>query len=190
MKIKIITGSHRANSASKAVGDYLAEKLNVEAEVICLFEQNFPLWSEDKYSDEIKWKNWTEVSKRLADADGFIFVAPEYNGMVPAIMNNFFLLTDKAELAHKAGLIVGVSASINGVYPVSELRSYSLKNTKINYIPDHLIVRDVNKFLENGNDYTEERIEYTLAVFKEYTRALNQVRNSGVTATDKFAFGQ
>lgn len=192
MKIKIITGSHRANSSSKAVGQYLADKLNltgVEASVMCLHDENFPLWNQDKYSDTEKWQNWNDASKQLQQADGLIFVAPEYNGMVPAIMNNFFLLTDKGELAHKAGLIVGVSASINGVYPVSELRSYSLKNTKINYIPDHLIIRDVNDFLENGNDYIDERVDYTLNVFKEYTNALTTVRNSGVTATEKFGFG-
>lgn len=192
MKIKIITGSHRANSASKAIGGYLAEKLNkqgVEASVICLFDNDFPLWNVDKYSDAKKWQHWNSVSKDLQDADGFIFVAPEYNGMVPAIMNNFFLLTDKGELAHKAGLIVGVSASVNGVYPVSELRAYSFKNTKINYIPDHLIIRDASDFLEKGNEYIEQRVDYTLAVFNEYTKALTQVRNSGVTATDKFIFG-
>tara|TARA_Y100001960_G_C14778381_1_gene884817 strand:+ start:2383 stop:2964 length:582 start_codon:yes stop_codon:yes gene_type:complete len=193
MKIKIITGSHRADSASKAVGKHLAEKLNkqgVDASVTCLFDNDFPLWNVDKYSDTEKWAGWNEFSKELAECEGIIFVAPEYNGMVPAIMNNLFLLTDKGELAHKAGLIVGVSASINGVYPVSELRSYSLKNTKINYIPDHLIIRDVNDFLENGNDYMNDRIDYTLNVFKEYTKALTTVRNSGVTATDKYAYGQ
>lgn len=192
MKIKIITGSHRADSASKSVGKYLAQKLEqkgFEASVICLHDHDFPLWNVDKYAETEKWDLWKQVSPSLKEADGFIFVAPEYNGMVPSIMTNFFLLTDNGELAHKPGLIAGVSSSKNGVYPVSELRSYSFKNTKINYIPDHLIFRDVNEFLEHGNENFEERIDYTLAVFKEYTKALKQVRESGVTQTEKFAFG-
>lgn len=192
MKIKIITGSHRANSSSKAIGEYLANKLSkiaIDASVTCLYEADLPLWHQDKYEDGPKWDNWNNISKELVEADGVIIVAPEYNGAVTPMINNFFLLVDKAETAHKPGLIVGVSSGLNGVYPVSELKAYSTKNNKLTYIPEHLIIRECNEFLENGNEKLEERIEYSLEVFKEYALALKSVRASNILKEPKYKFG-
>ena len=48
-------------------------------------------------------------------------VSPEWNGMVPSMLTNFFLLCSNNELAHKPGLLVGVSSGTGGSYPVAEL---------------------------------------------------------------------
>ena len=42
-------------------------------------------------------------------------------------------------MAHKPGLIVTVSAGLGGSYPVTELRISSHKNTRLCYIPDHVL---------------------------------------------------
>ena len=67
--------------------------------------------------------------------------------MVPAGLKNFFLCFGRNELAHKPGLIVGVSSADGGVYPVAELRMSSYKNSRICYIPEQLIVRNVESVL-------------------------------------------
>jgi len=201
MKIKIITGSQRPESNSKKLGFLLKEKLektvaNTQVDVLCLFDSGLPYWNQDKWNPESEQWNelWKPISDDLKDCDGFIFVAPEYNGMVPPIMTNFFLLCEAGELAHKAGLLVSVSAGNNGVYPISELRAYSFKNNKVCFIPEHLIIRNVNKILDvehssDEKDYIFERIEYTMPVFAQYAKALKHVRSSGATKTDKFGFG-
>tara|TARA_Y100001960_G_scaffold125175_1_gene133503 strand:+ start:676 stop:1278 length:603 start_codon:yes stop_codon:yes gene_type:complete len=199
MKITIITGSQRKNSNSKFVGLNLKEKLeqnfsDVSVESVCLYDAQIPYWDEDKYSDKEKWAAWSKVSEKLAESDAFIFVVPEYNGMVPPMMTNFFLNADQGELSHKPALLVSVSAGINGVYPISELRAYSFKNNKVCFIPEHLIIRNVNDILNKEvtskeKDYINERIDYTLPVLVEYAKALKPVRESQAVKTDKFGFG-
>ena len=85
---------------------------------------------------------------RVAEFDELVVMSPEWSGMVPAGLKNFFLLCGADHLAHKPGLIVGVSASLGGSYPIAELRTSSYKNTRLCYIPDHVIVRNVGQMLK------------------------------------------
>jgi hypothetical protein len=73
----------------------------------------------------------------------------------------------------------------------------SYKNSRICYIPDHVIVRHVEKVLNNNGEdndtrsdpYIRERLQWSLNVLKQYALALKQVRESGVTHSDKFKNG-
>ena len=64
-------------------------------------------------------------------------------------------------------------------------------------MPEHLIIRHVESVLnddpaDNNSEsdaYFRERIDWTLAQLKEYAIALKQIRDSGVTQTDKFGNG-
>ncbi len=207
MKIAIISGSHRPQSQSAKIARFLEGRLQgmgTEPWVYALGEEPLPLWDEGMWQEEWPdhWqKQWKPLSEKLAASEGAIFIAPEWSGIVPPALKNFFLLLGdghKGELAHKPALIVGVSASGNGVYPVSELRMSSYKNTRVCYIPDHLIVRNAPKILnaegpaegfEGEDAYMKERIDYTLGILLEYAKALKSVRASGKAATEKFVFG-
>ena len=95
---------------------------------------------------------------------------------------NLFLLAGQKELGHKAGLIVAVSAGRGGAYPIVEIRSSSYKNTRINWIPEHLIVRGVESVLNSeqaesvSDTWIRDRISYALTHLSLYAEALNQVR--------------
>ena len=113
----------------------------------------------------------------------------------PARSKNFFLLCGADVLAHKPGLIVTVSAGTGGSYPVTELRISSYKNTRLCYIPDHVIVRNVGQML-HGDQAADEhdaalrgRITYSLRVLVEYAKALRLVRESGVIDLKAFPHG-
>ena len=103
----------------------------------------------------------------------------------------------KHELSHKPALIVGISSVDGGAYPVAELRMSSYKNNRLCYIPEHLIIRNVESVLNDDpsknnsetDGYFRERIDWCLGILKEYAVALKQVRESGVTKTDKFTNG-
>jgi multimeric flavodoxin WrbA len=155
------------------------------------------LWDESIWEGAQEWKDRLEpLSKELHSSDGFIIIAPEYHGQVPAGLKNFFLMW-KHELAHKPALIVGVSSADGGSYPVAELRMSSYKNNRICYLPEHLIIRQVESVLndkmadnnESADRYFRQRIDWSLAILKEYAIALKQVRDSGVTMTDNFGNG-
>jgi len=137
------------------------------------------------------------VREQLSDCDALVIITPEWHGQVPAGLKNFFLLFGKNEVGHKPALIVSVSSGVGGSYPVAELRMSSYKNSRICYIPEHVIIRDVESVLngnkadnnERSDSYIHERLQWSLNILNEYAAALKQVRASGATHTDTFTNG-
>lgn len=202
MKITIISGSHRENSQSLKIARYIQGVLDRglcdESAIVDLSGNPLPLWDQGVWDGDPKWDELlTPIKQELADSDGFVVISPEWHGQVPAGLKNFFLLFGKDVLGHKPAMIVGVSAGDGGAYPVAELRMSSYKNSRLCYIPEHVIVRHVESVLndnEGDNDarsdsYYRERLEWSLGILKEYAVALKQVRDSGATETDKFRNG-
>jgi NAD(P)H-dependent FMN reductase len=202
MKISVINGSHRENSQSLKVAKYiqtlLESGISEQSWLFSLRGNPLPLWDEGVWDGEPKWKTLlTPIKEQLASSDAFVVVSPEWHGQVPAGLKNFFLLFGKNELGHKPALIVSVSSGDGGAYPVAELRMSSYKNSRICYIPEHVIIRHVEKVLnDNSQDndarsdpYIRERLQWALKVLKQYGMALKQVRESGVAESDKFKNG-
>lgn len=202
MKIAIISGSHRQNSQSIKVAKHIQKTLEAgichETWLYSLEGNPLPFWDEGVWSGEKKWLDiLNPLREQLASCDALVIITPEWHGQVPAGLKNFFLLFGKNELGHKPALIVSISAGAGGAYPVAELRMSSYKNSRLCYIPEHVIIRDVEAILnesESENDarsdsYIRERLQWALGILKEYAVALKQVRSSGVTETDKFGNG-
>lgn len=199
MKIAIISGSHRADSQSDRVARYLAQEVaraQGEADLISLSKNPLPLWDEGVWASDPKWEEvWGPISKRLKSCDALILVAPEWAGMVPPGLKNFLLLCSSAEVGHKPALIVSVSSGIGGSYPIAELRVSSYKNNRLVYIPEHVIVRNVEEVLHGDtptgerDESTRSRLRYGVAILGEYARALKVVRDSGTIDHKSFPFG-
>lgn len=201
-EIVVIAGSHRRHSQSRKVaqriGDYLESKPGVASIwIMDMAELALPMWDEGVRERGGDWdRTWAPLSRRLHAASAVVVVAPEWGGMVPAALKNFFLLCENHELAHKAGLIVAVTAGASGGYPVTELRMSSYKNTRLCYVPDHVIVRGVETVLntpgepEHDEDRrVRERLHYTLDVFLLYAAALNAVRDHPVIDLETYPYG-
>lgn len=201
MKVGIISGSHRQNSQSMRVAKWIEKRfsqmgITQRVSVLELATAQIPLWDEGMWEGEERWKKiWGSHSQMLASCDAFVVVAPEYGGMVPPALKNLFLLTSNQELAHKPALIVAISAGRSGTYPVAELRMSSYKNTRICYLPDHMILREVEQLFladEPANKVETDvraRLDYFLRILTEYSKALGTVRASGVVDTKTFPNG-
>ena len=201
MKIGIISGSHRDASQSEKVARYMAKQLvesGNEAWVYSLANNPLPLWDQSVWDNSEEWANLLDPIKlELNECDGFVIISPEWHGQVPAGLKNFFLLFSRFELGHKPALITAVSAGDGGTYPVAELRMSSYKNNRICYIPEHLIVRHVEKILNendtdndvHSNSYYAERIEWSLNVLLGYAKALKAMRSETEVFNKKFGNG-
>ena len=200
MKLMLISGAMRKNSQStrimKAVSEVVAQLVpGSETDLLDLGEKPLDLWDEGVWSGEAKWKTqWDPIAKRIENAEAFVFFAPEYGGMVPASLKNLFLFTGGGMMSHKPALIVSVSGSINGAYPISELRMSSYKNSKVLFLPDHVIVRNAEKVyqgepVDEHEVHMRERMDYGIKLLKAYSDALKTVRASGVIDNEKFPFG-
>tara|TARA_R110002049_G_scaffold2743_5_gene21203 strand:- start:96387 stop:96995 length:609 start_codon:yes stop_codon:yes gene_type:complete len=201
MKIGIISGSHRSPSQSEKVAKYMDKCLSdagVDTWVYLLANNPLPLWDQSIWEGNEAWtKRLDPLKKELGECDGFIVISPEWHGQVPSGLKNFFLLFSQAELGHKPALLVAVSSGDGGAYPIAELRMSSYKNNRICYIPEHLIVRKVEKILnertddndESSDAYYRERINWALKILLGYTTALKPMRDTTQLTHDKFGFG-
>lgn len=202
MKITIISGSHRNPSQSEKVARHIEKTLQqeygVETWLYALADNPLPLWDQSLWEDSPEWnQRLAPIKQQLAASDGFVVISPEWHGQVPAGLKNFFLLFNRFELGHKPAMIVAVSSADGGAYPVAELRMSSYKNNRICYIPEHVIVRNVEKVLndkaeDNNVDadaYFRERISWSLGILKGYAEAMRPMRESVSIHHDKFGNG-
>ena len=203
MKITIISGSHRNPSQSEKVARFIEKTFNnefddIEAQVYSLADNPLPMWDQRVWEDDKEWNRiLAPVQQMLNDSDGFVVISPEWHGMVPSGLKNFFLLFNRFQLGHKPAMIVGVSSADGGAYPVAELRMSSYKNNRLCYIPEQVIVRNVESVLNDepaennaeADSYFRERISWALGVLRGYSIALKSMRETTQVFHDKFGNG-
>jgi NAD(P)H-dependent FMN reductase len=203
MKVGLISGSHRKNSQSLKVARTAQARLaalglSTATYLYDLGENPLPLWDESIWAGDPAWQERLgPISEELASCDAFIVIAPEWHGMAPAGLKNFFLMWGNGELAHKPALLIAVSASSGGAYPIAELRTSSYKNNRICYLPEHLIVRNVSSVFnlddaENDSrsqDYISARMDYCLRMLGSYAEAFKPIRSSGNVGLETYKFG-
>ena len=186
MKISIISASHQKESQSERVSSIITENLqkidsSLETFNLDLGSIDLPFWSPDKKKNIGVWKDkWSYISKQLNHSSGFVMVVPEYGGMATPQAKNLFLLCDEGELSHKPGLIVSISSGNGGSYPISELRSFSYKNTHIMWIPENIIIRNVEQFLpgnhgKNIPEWIDNRFDYCLKILLAYSKNMKSL---------------
>ncbi|MGY4535087.1 NAD(P)H-dependent FMN reductase [Pseudomonas sp. TE3786] len=192
----IVAGSSRNNSQSAKVAHFLQQRLIelnltsvATSNVIDLGTGPLPLWPAEDSGP------WAQYAEQLKAADAIIVIVPEWNGMACPAIKNFFIYTSKAELAHKPGLLVGVSAAVGGPYVISEMRASSYKNCRVNYLPEHILVRHCGGVLNGPEAASEDdqrlraRIDYALDILGKYAVALKPVREAIDMSNPGFANG-
>ena len=201
MQIAIIVGSHRKDSQSSRVGAYIARDLaridpSVTVDTIDLAGNPLPLWDESLWQgDSPLAAQWKPFRDRMRKADGFVIIAPEWAGMVPPGLKNLLLFAGPKEVGHKPALIVAVSASRGGSYPVNELRTSGYKNSRLVYIPEHVLVQDVADVLagetpaSDRDAWLRRRIEFADRILLAYAQALAPISASGLTEHAYFPYG-
>lgn len=203
MKITIISGSHRSRSQSEKIARYTESVLKadfdgIEPYLYSLADNPLPLWEESIWENDETWvERLAPLKKQLSESDAFVIISPEWHGQVPAGLKNFFLMFNRFELGHKPAYIISVSSATGGAYPVAELRMSSYKNNRLCYIPEHLIVRDVEKvFNESPEDndpgsdpYYKMRLNWGLSILIGYGTALKSMREDTQIHHDSFGNG-
>ncbi|MCP2227542.1 multimeric flavodoxin WrbA [Pseudomonas silensiensis] len=182
--IVLLSGSNRSNSQSLKVAKYLRDRLEQldlcdSGELLNLASSRLPLWPEEDI-DGI----WNVQQTILKKATALIVISPEWNGMACPALKNFFLYAGLGELGHKPALLVGVSAGLGGAYPIAELRASSYKNSRIMYLPEQLIIRNVESMMNSEIPSDENdirirtRIDWALHLLCQYDDALRTIRTA------------
>jgi NAD(P)H-dependent FMN reductase len=201
MKFFILSGSHRTEAQSLKVANYIKsvltrEHVGSETFLYSLSGNPLPLW--DEVNGGAPDALWDPISSELKSADALVVVSPEWGGMVTPGVKNFLLNCTADEVGHKPALIATVSATRGGSYPVAELRMSGYKNSRLVWLPEHMIFQHVGENLNAPDDaadlskedsYLRKRLRYDLRLLEEYGKALKQVRASGVIDHKTFKSG-
>lgn len=200
MKYFVLSGSHRAEAQTLKVARYVEQVITAElkaaAHLLSLSGNPLPLW--DEASGGAPDALWDPISAQLKAADALVVLTPEWSGMATPGVKNFLLNCTADEIGHKPGLIVTVSATRGGSYPIAELRMSGTKNNRLCWIPEHVIVHhaeanlnapDGSPGLTKEDTLLRARLRYALRVLAEYARALDSVRASGTIDHQTFRSG-
>jgi NAD(P)H-dependent FMN reductase len=124
MKIEIISGSPRHNSATKRVALHLynqfKEVTSHEIGLIDMHDWNLPPMQSVFTSIEHTPEEFRSLSKRVFEADAFILVSPEYNGSYSPAMKN--LLDHFPKRHHKPfGIVTASPGPLGGIRAAQQM---------------------------------------------------------------------
>jgi NAD(P)H-dependent FMN reductase len=203
--IVLVSGSHRPTGNTPRIAREVEKELKGRghsAFLIDLSQTVLPLWDEGLWGvkplDE-KWARlWQPLADQLARADGLVVMSPEYHGVVPSALRNLMLMFGNGALvAHKPALLISVSASVNGAYPIAELRATGAKNNRLLWLPEHLIIRHAGEMFQpspkpehaQSDKIVRERLGWCLTLLEDYIGPMQAVRAKGHILNEKFANG-
>lgn len=87
-KIGILVASSNNNQKLALKIQEIALKEDCEVELINLVDLRLPLYSTLEQKENGIPKSVTELTNKILDLKAFIIVAPEYNGVMPSVLNN------------------------------------------------------------------------------------------------------
>jgi len=165
MKIAIIQGSPREGANSARVAQYLQDSINsregVEAFTIDVRDYNAP-----NFGVGGDFPQQEALGALLNQADGLLFVAPEYNGGMPGALKNL-LDFYRAEFKKKPMATCTVSAGpFGGLNALHAMRSWMLYVEGI-ISPTRLLVSHVGQLFDEKGTPVDEIFNKNTPVFIE-----------------------
>jgi len=172
IKIGIIIGSTREGRVSPQVGEWVKKEASrrndAEYEILDVKDFNLPMLGETTEKEGI-----TRWNKKLAEMDGFVFVAGEYNHSITASLKNALDLA-KEPWNNKAAGIVSYG-SVGGARAAEHLRGI-LGELQIADVRTHVALSMFTDFenwavfkpnplhLNNLNGMLDQLIRWTIAL--------------------------
>src|SRR5512135_2502247 len=118
MKVAVLVGSLRRESFSRKTAKTLVEIAPESLALEIVEIGDLPLYNQDGDDDGKPPIEWTTFRKRIKEYDGVVFVTPEYNRSVPAVLKNAIDVGSRpygqSVWTEKPGAIVSVSPGAIG----------------------------------------------------------------------------
>lgn len=185
MKLVIVSGSARPSSQSIRVAAWLEQRATdfTDIETIDLNQAFVPTDSNSLFDpDSDNSRRFQPLRQSMEAADAVILVCPEWHGMPPGKLISLMQSLGDS-LAHKPVLLVTVSATRHGgAYPSEMLRGHAAKNTRLVWLPEYIIIRQVEAMLQDSptgeDEYIQQRLANALRLLSIYGQALAGIRTA------------
>jgi azobenzene reductase len=184
MKIAIINGSRRKGRFSVHVSEYILKSLKkdvgIDVKMLDIKEYDFPVMEERmRFLDKIP-PGMEDFSQTMKEADGLIFVTPEYNGSYSGALKNT-LDYFKSEYDNKPmGLVTVSDGKMGGANAMHHLQAWAI-HVKGIVSPHKLYVSNVGqKFNQNGELLDESfssSVDRFLEKYLWLCRAISSYKN-------------
>ncbi|MEY8445182.1 NAD(P)H-dependent oxidoreductase [Enterococcus ratti] len=179
-KIGFFVGSLRKDSYNKKVAEAFANLLPEGYESVFVKIGDLPFYNEDLDTPENVPVEWTRFREDVQDLTGVIFVTPEYNRSVPAVLKNA-LDVGSRPYGHsvwdgKPGLVVTASlGGIGGFGANHHLRqSLVFLNVPTLQQPEAYIGNIANLIDENGT-IAKETLSFFQTILTDYLSFANKL---------------
>lgn len=163
MKIHILSATDRPGSNALKVSEYAEGVLSKSSDVEIFSLKDYPLQDVvgGKYGKDIE--SIKTFNNRFLNADGFLFVIPEYNGGFPGILKVFYdyLPFPKAFQRVPVSLIGEAAGAFGALRPVEQFAQLlSYRNAYI--FPDSMYIQQVNDSFDPKNGLKSEKLQELL----------------------------
>lgn len=180
VKIQIIAGSTRNGRQGIKIAQWIfsyAQKIaDVEAELLDLKLWNLPIYDEPEPDIAKQWM------KKVAVADGYVIVTPEYNHGYPASLKNALDYPYEEWNRKVVGFIAYSGGRGAGIRAVEQLKQVVIELQMAPLREAIYIPRVKEAFDENGHPKDETLNESAKEFFDEllwWTKALKEARSKG-----------
>jgi chromate reductase, NAD(P)H dehydrogenase (quinone) len=174
-KIAVFVGSLRKESYCRKMAKLLIE-LAPESLGLSILEIDALQFYNQDLEDNAP-AAWTEFRSRIRDVDGYIFVTPEYNRSVPAVLKNAIDIgsrpSGKNSWNGKAGAVVSMTPGTLGGFGANHhlRQSLSVLNVAVMPVPEAYIAGAATLFDASGkciNESTRDHMQKFMIAFAEW----------------------
>ena len=165
-KIGILVGSLRKESFSKKIATNVAALLPEGYESEFIEIENLPFYNQDYDNENNVREEYTTFRNKVKDIDAFLFVTPEYNRTVPAVLTNALDVgsrpkTDNLWNGKPAAIISQSPGNLGGFGANHHLRqTLTAVNMPVVQQPEVYISNSAKLLDENGEIKNEETIQF------------------------------
>lgn len=158
VRILVVAGSLRQGSWNKKLARVAAgflKELGAEVDLLELNEVPMPVYDGDLEEAEGLPPGAVEFKKRLAAAQGFLFVSPEYNSSIPGTFKNAIDWASRGDEDVFAGKIAALMAASPGRFGGARMMPHLRQVMAVLglwLVPDHVTLAQADKqFNEDGS---------------------------------------
>jgi len=180
-KVAVIVGSLRKESFNRKTARALMKLAPATLSLEIVEIGGLPLYNQDLEDDPARVPSaWTEFRERLKTYDAVLFVTPEYNRSVPAVLKNAIDVASrpygKNMWDRKPGAVVSVSPGAIGGFGANHHLRQSLVFVNVSTMqqPEAYVGNAASLFNESGdliNDSTREFLTKFMQAFAAWVAA-------------------
>ena len=182
IKVAVMVGSLRKESFSRKLANNLVNLFPEDYKLEFVEIGNLPFYNEDFDADNNAPAEYNSFRSTMKDKDAVIFVTPEYNRSVPAVLKNALDVGSRpyGESVYdgKPALVVSQSiGAISGFGANHHLRqALAFLNMPVVQQPEAYIGNSAELFDENGKINNQDTVQYLQGIVDAFVNLIGKHR--------------